>query len=106
MDTMKEKNRRKTRKEVKPNPRIARRLGGGGVIGKMKNNYPVLIRDCLYSTVFMLMLLAIPLSIIWGFVQLHLNGGIIFTTSALLSVCVVIGIEKIVKHMITKITKK
>ena len=49
-----------------------------------------------------LLLILITSILVWGLVQFHLNGGLIFIAMILISRCVLLGIEKIVAIVLGK----
>ena len=63
-----------------------------------ENTCTVLIRLFLYF----LMLILITSILVWGLVQLPLNGGLMFIAMILISRCVLLGIEKIVVSVLGK----
>ena len=65
---------------------------------RKENTCTVLIRLFLYF----LMLILITSILVWGLVQSHLNGGLIFIAMILISRCVLLGIEKIVAIVLGK----
>ncbi len=65
---------------------------------RKENTCTVLIRLFLYF----LMLILITSILVWGLVQLPLNGGLMFIAMILISRCVLLGIEKIVVSVLGK----